>query len=175
MAISSNPGPEEEEDTIPLHRCPGLHIRQHTPKGRGVFTSAPIPAGTIIDTSSVLILDPAENIAHVEKTSLYHYTYNWPRIDSKGQPLGKTQAVIFGLGSMFNHSTRDQNVGWKRDLQREVVVYRALRDIRAGEELCISYGEHLTFEDADGPDGTNGVSDEVEDEGEHLGRIQLET
>lgn len=174
MAIStspSNPGPDE--DTIPLQRCPSLYIKRDTPKGRGVFTSAPIPAGTVIDICSVLILDPSENVDYVEKTSLYHYTYNWPRMDPQGQPSGKTQAVIFGLGSMFNHSTHDQNVGWKRDLEREVVVYRALRDIREGDELCISYGDHLTFEDADRPE-TNGVS-VIEEEGEHLGRIQLET
>lgn len=47
-----------------------------------------------------------------------------------------TQAVILGLGSMFNHSSHSQNVGWERDLKKEVVVYKALRDIQAGEELC---------------------------------------
>jgi hypothetical protein len=52
-----------------------------------------------------------------------------------------------------------------RDLQRQIITYRALRDIPAGEELCkrkscidaqtvltdagISYGSHLTFKDAD--------------------------
>ena len=50
---------------------------------------------------------------------------------------------------MFNHSTHDQNVGWTRDLDRQLVVYRALRDIQQGEELCISYGDHLTFVDTD--------------------------
>jgi hypothetical protein len=37
---------------------------------------------------------------------------------------------------MFNHSSRDQNVGWERDILRGVVVYKALRDIEIGEELC---------------------------------------
>ena len=30
----------------------------------------------------------------------------------------------------------------------QCIVYKALRDIRAGEELCINYGK-LWFEDAD--------------------------
>ena len=61
-----------------------------------------------------------------------------------------TQALALGLGSMFNHSTRDQNVGWVRDTETDVIVYTALRDIKAGEELCISYGSaRLWFEDAD--------------------------
>jgi len=58
------------------------------------------------------------------------------------------QAVVFGLGSMFNH-TRVQNVGWIRDLHLRVIVYKALRRINPGEELCISYGDRLTFKDSD--------------------------
>ena len=61
-----------------------------------------------------------------------------------------TQALALGLGSMFNHSTRDQNVGWKRNTETDVIVYTTLRDIKAGEELCISYGSvRLWFEDSD--------------------------
>lgn len=111
-----------------------------------------------------------ENVQHIEKTSLYHYTYNWPISDPEGKP-GKTQAVVFGLGSMFNHSRQDQNVGWKRDLQNQLVVYRALRDIKEGEELCISYGDHLTFVDADGASTSNETSEKAEDV---LGRIDID-
>lgn len=89
---------------------------------------------------------------------------NWPTKDENGNPK-VAQAVIFGLGSMFNHSTQNQNVVWERDVGREMITYRALRDIPAGEELCewkkqsqrihqlnnlgISYGSHLTFIDTD--------------------------
>jgi SET domain-containing protein len=60
---------------------------------------------------------------------------NWPIVDNNGNSK-VAQAVIFGLGSMFNHSTQEQNVGWMRDTQRQIITYRALRDIPAGEELC---------------------------------------
>jgi SET domain-containing protein len=60
-----------------------------------------------------------------------------------------TQAVILGLGSMFNHSVPNQNVGWQRDVSKQLMTYTALRDIKAGEELCISYGQRLTFKDTE--------------------------
>lgn len=159
----------DQSPKIKLRRFSPLHLRLNTTKGRGIFTSAHIPSGTIIDTCPVLILDPTENKEHIEKTSLYHYTYNWPTVGPDGKAV-KTQAVIFGLGSMFNHSTQNQNVGWQRDLENNLVVYRALRDIQEGEELCISYGDHLTFIDADKP-AENGVAEE--DAEDHLSKIQL--
>lgn len=75
---------------------------------------------------------------------------NWPLPPQQdGSKPQMTQAVILGLGSMFNHSSHSQNVGWTRDIQRELVTYKALRDIHPGEELCISYGSRLTFVDTD--------------------------
>src|ERR1700712_2566382 len=80
---------------------------------------------------------------------------NWPYTppakdiqsnSSKTLPV-QTQALILGLGSMFNHSTLHQNVGWERDLKNLLITYTTLRDINEGEELCISYGPRLTFKD----------------------------
>ncbi|KAH7125380.1 hypothetical protein B0J11DRAFT_435012 [Dendryphion nanum] len=133
---------------IPLQRCADLVIISDTPKGRGVFATKTIPAKTVIDVCPVLVLGLEENVNHIEHTSLYHYTYNWPTKDQAG--IKRTaQAVILGLGSMFNHSSQEQNVVWERDTERLIVTYLALRDIPAGEELCISYGSHLTFKDTD--------------------------
>lgn len=53
---------------------------------------------------------------------------------------------------MFNHSTLHQNVGWDRDLKNKLITYLTLRDIHEGEELCISYGQRLTFKDTDEKD-----------------------
>ena len=73
---------------------------------------------------------------------------NWPIKNPETEVVSQTQAVALGLGSLFNHSSLQHNVGWSRDLTRQCIVYRALRDIKAGEELCINYGK-LWFVDAD--------------------------
>ncbi|KAF2467076.1 protein methyltransferase [Lindgomyces ingoldianus] len=162
MGLASNKPP------IPLKRCTGLVLVSDTPKGRGVFASENIPAKTIIDVCPVLVLGLDENVKHIEHTSLWHYTYNWPVRDGNGNRK-VAQAIVFGLGSMFNHSTHDQNVGWVRDEECLIVTYQALRDILEGEELCISYGERLTFKDAD-----SSVSPSTEDEIDELNQIQLD-
>ncbi|KAG4029639.1 hypothetical protein MFRU_015g01750 [Monilinia fructicola] len=172
---SPNPG-----SGIPLARSTGLTLILNTPKGRGVFASQDIPARTILEVSPVLVLDPNENEKYVRKTELYHYTYNWPYTPESSGPSARenqngiskpptmTQAVILGLGSMFNHSALNQNVGWKRDVKNLLMTYTALRDIKEGEELCISYGSRLTFVDTEAE-----ALKEVEDENEILSRIEL--
>jgi len=52
-----------------------------------------------------------------------------------------------------------QNVGWDRDLKNLLVTYITLRDIKAGEELCISYGQRLTFKDKDEEEVETGQED----------------
>ncbi len=83
---------------------------------------------------------------------------------SKLSPAQKEtrQALIFGLGSMFNHSTLHQNVGWERDLDNLLITYTTLRDIKKGEELCISYGQRLTFKDTDEENVETGPEDWTE-------------
>lgn len=50
---------------------------------------------------------------------------------------------------MFNHSSTRQNIGWERSIAAGIITYTSLRDIPKGEELCISYGERLTFVDVE--------------------------
>ncbi|KFY95064.1 hypothetical protein V498_03536 [Pseudogymnoascus sp. VKM F-4517 (FW-2822)] len=179
---------EEKAGEVQLVRTEGLALILDTPKGtltrtpptthsendrepgRGVFAGRDIPGGTILEVCPVLILDPQENEEHVRKTDLYNYTYNWPLPAAEGSKVpGKTQAVVFGIGSLFNHSQRRQNVGWMRDVSKGVVVYRTLQDVRKGDELCISYGDRLTFVDADAKQ----VDSDDEDDNAALSRIDL--
>lgn len=97
-----------------------------------------------------------------------HIHSNWPLKCLQTGKTTQTQAVALGLGSLFNHSTYDQNVSWNRDVEGQHIVYRALRDISAGEELCINYGK-LWFADAD----ATAEEREVDDSNEMLASIDL--
>lgn len=146
-----------------------------------MFASRQIPQGTTVDVSPVLILPSHES----EGTTLAHYTYTWPAEEEKA--AGSTQmnipassvvsaatnstscvtvkiprqALALGLGSMFNHR-RKPNVAWERNIATQSIRYFTLRDIDEGEELCISYGPKLWFNDADEPGGEIEVESETE-------------
>jgi hypothetical protein len=87
---------------------------------------------------------------------------------------------------MFNHHSTEQNVGWDRDVEKSVVVYKTLRHILEGEELCkqttqlaisptnrgigISYGGRLWFQDTDARQDIS----ESEDGSDILNSIQID-
>ena len=50
-----------------------------------------------------------------------------------------------------------------------MIVYETLRDVEAGEELCVNYGMRLWFEDADGLDG-----ERVDEKGEKKSEEETE-
>ncbi|ETI23208.1 hypothetical protein G647_05005 [Cladophialophora carrionii CBS 160.54] len=160
------------EGDQPLSRTAGLVLVMNTPKGRGVFATKHIPRGTVVEVSPVLVFSEDEVENHTQHTVLQHYTYYWP--SASGRTM--TQALALGLGSMFNHSTRDQNVGWIRNTETEVIVYTTLRDIKAGEELCISYGSaRLWFPDADAQANASERTEDDDDDigGETLAELDL--
>lgn len=126
----------------------------------------------------MLVLDPQEDDEHIRKTDLYNYTYNWPYKATKGsrqvternqKSPAHTQAIVFGLGSMFNHSALRQNVGWERSVEKLLITYSTLRDIAKGEELCISYGSRLTFIDTEAEENRSD-----DDADELLGKIDID-
>jgi SET domain-containing protein len=109
---------------------PSLDIATADSKGRGVFTSKRIPAGTVIEVSPVLVLTAKER-KQIESTKLYHYIFEW----------GETRrqaCVAFGYVSMYNHDYT-ANCEYEMDFEEQIVTVRTVRDIKKGEELTINY------------------------------------
>ena len=131
-----------------------LIVRDAGPgKGRGVFATDTIAPGTLLEVCPVLVLGREEYETHGAHTVLAHYTFVWP---------GGGQAVCLGLcGSMWNHSKRP-NVGFVCDPTHSVIRFTAIRQIKSGEECCISYGSKLWFPVVD--DGGDCSSSELSDD-----------
>lgn len=109
---------------------PGLEVVLFPGKGRGVVARRQFSAGEIVETVPVLVL-PAEQWEHIEKTVLYNYTYGWgPKLEHAGLALG--------LGSLYNHSFQP-NARYVRHLDELTIDFVALRTIEEGEEITVNY------------------------------------
>lgn len=98
--------------------------------GRGVFTSADIKKGTIIEISPVIVMTPAERKL-LDQTALHDYIFEWGR-------SRQDCCMALGYVPLYNHAYRS-NCEYEMDYDRRTISIRAVRDIRAGEELFINY------------------------------------
>lgn len=109
---------------------PYLTIATSELGGRGVFTTEDIPVGTTIEVSPVITLSPEER-AHVEKTELFNYIFEW------GENYTGA-AVALGYVSMYNHSY-SSNCIYEMDFENVEMRIRTVKPIHQGEELTINY------------------------------------
>ena len=109
---------------------PILFIADSLQKGRGVFTSASIPANTIIEIAPVLVLD-AKDRTSVEQTILYNYIFEWG-------PDGTEAAVGLGYVSIYNHAIQ-YNCKYEMDFDALTISIITIKEILEGAELFINY------------------------------------
>ena len=98
--------------------------------GRGVFTSADIAKDTIIEISPVIVLSGAERHL-LDQTLLHDYIFEW------GDDC-RSCCMALGYVPLYNHSYRS-NCEYEMDFDAQVISVRAVRFIKAGEEVFVNY------------------------------------
>ena len=103
-------------------------IQSTKAKGRGVFATCDINAGTLVESCEVLNLPrPAKN------SELDHYVFKY----------GRRALLALGNGSLYNHSEDPNCEYWFDNRNMHFVLTRA---VRHGHEITINYGQELWFE-----------------------------
>ena len=117
----------------------GIEIRSDPAKGRGIFATAPIAAGALIEAAPVIIVSAAE-CPLLDKTILHDYYFHWD-----GDPDGVGRgAVALGLLALCNHSRRPR-ARVRRNYAQGTLDLVALTAIAAGDEITIDYNCPLWF------------------------------
>lgn len=109
---------------------PPLRVVAVPGKGRGVVAGRPFAAGEEVDRAPVVVV-PARQWPALEQTELRRFCFVWDDGTASA-------AVALGHCSLFNHSYTP-NVVAEKHVSRRFMVFSALRDIAAGEELTINY------------------------------------
>uniref|UniRef100_A0A7S2UD46 SET domain-containing protein n=1 Tax=Attheya septentrionalis TaxID=420275 RepID=A0A7S2UD46_9STRA len=123
-------------------------------KGRGLFAICDIPPFTLIHIAPCLLVTQKEYSSHMKHTILEHYLFNCADGD---------RLLALGYGSIFNHHSKRPNVDYRLDKANLLIRYSVGHSgAKAGEELCIYYGNNLWFEQDD-----QSVSSSSSDSNEH--------
>jgi SET domain-containing protein len=136
-------------------------------RGRGLFAAADIPPNALLHIAPCLLVSKDEYDSHMKHTILEHYLFN---SRTSGDKL-----LALGYGSLFNHSSRP-NVNYQVDARALQIRYTSgPQTIQTGDELCISYGSNLWFENTEnvGLSNQSVSSDEGDGVANFLGRMNL--
>jgi SET domain-containing protein len=130
-----------------------VHVGASSRHGRGVFSNAALPAGTVVEVSPMLLITREEG----DRDDLFgRYIFEW---DVDADPTA--YALALGWGSLFNHSG-DPSCGYTRADDDETLaaslavgapggvaacapgmapalIFTTVRPVAAGEELTIDY------------------------------------
>src|SRR5687768_436088 len=108
----------------------GIYIDDAFELGRGVFTSVEITAGTIIETSPVVVMSKDDRVL-LDKTPLHDYIFEWG--DRKDQCC-----MALGYIAVYNHSYRS-NCEYEMDFDTNTISIKTVRRVLPGEQLFINY------------------------------------
>ena len=119
----------------PIHcwRSSKVEVRDGSLAGRGVFAVEPISAGEVVAVKAGHIVDRDEVVRLTDEIGDQAL-----QIDDDLYLSPRTAEEVGQTAILINHSC-DANVGF-----RGQVIYVALRDIAAGEELCHDYAMDRT-------------------------------
>ena len=103
--------------------------------GRGVFATAAIKKGELIETCPIVIFSDAD-FPHIEKTKLGGYVFGY---------TGNSTMLALGCGSLYNHQNKnnakyelfESETGIEEDNE---LCITAIKNIAKGEEIYINYG-----------------------------------
>lgn len=137
------------------------------PKDRGLFANCTIQPRTITHVAPRIRVTKNEYDNYMKYTILEHYLFN---DKSNGHKL-----LALGYGSLLNHN-KNPNIDYRIDSNNLCKIYSSgYNVINKDEELCISYGVKLWFNDADNDTVTSSDDSIINDEdaAKMLSRIEL--
>lgn len=111
-----------------------VEVRAAGPKGRGVFAIRDIEEGEEIERAPVVPLK-RETIPAINLTPLACYVFEWGESDWAD---GEGVAVALGYVSLYNHSYAP-NSRYHQDYATNEIYVRALKPIKAGDEVTFNY------------------------------------
>jgi uncharacterized protein len=109
---------------------PLVVVGQTKARGRGMFATAPIPKGTVLETAPVIVMS-ADERKLLDKTLLHDYIFEW------GDDRTRC-CMALGYVPLYNHSY-SSNCEYEMEFRKKVISVKTVRDIEKGEELFINY------------------------------------
>jgi uncharacterized protein len=114
-----------------------IEVRSSPIHGRGAFATSAIRRGDMFHTAHLLVFD-CEQSAALARTAAANYVFHVE--DCPGDPSSDTTGIALSPISFVNHDATC-NATFVVNSSALTVTFTALREIEAGEEITIDYGD----------------------------------
>jgi hypothetical protein len=125
------------KEVIELSPHTKIRLGYSSVQGRGVFATADIEEGELIERCPMVPLAWRMNYQKDPVILQYCYTHSCPCNDCKNH--GGHFLMVLGYGQIYNHQN-DNNAMIKFDIKNAVADVLARRRIGSGAEIFVSYG-----------------------------------
>jgi len=116
------------------YRNPKIEVKDSRTHGVGVFAKKSIKKNEVLEEDHFIIL---KGDWHKLPRLMQEYIFGW----TKDMPDYKSKAaLVFGTGAIYNSSSKP-NAEWLTETRKKRFIYYATKNIKAGEEILIDYGE----------------------------------
>ncbi len=109
---------------------PEVIVAKTKNKGRGVLAKKNIAADTKIEIAPVIIL-PQGDRKLLDQTLLHDYIFEWGEAKQEC-------CIALGYVSLYNHAYQS-NCEYAMDFKKQIIIVTTVKEVKAGEELCINY------------------------------------
>ena len=118
-----------------LFKSDKITIQKSNIHGYGVFANQDIKSGELLEECHFIEIDNPKN-------NLAEYAFDWPNPQQVPFVDKKLITMPFGYACMYNSSTdrKTRNAKWSCDLENNLYVFSATKDIKSGEEIFTYYG-----------------------------------
>lgn len=113
---------------------PSLFIAPDAVRGRGVYTREALASGLVVEIAPVIVMSRQDR-ARLDQTLLHDYIFEW-------DPRQGQCAMALGYVPLYNHAC-PSNCEYEMEYPDSLIRIKTVRDIAAGEELCINYHGHF--------------------------------
>jgi len=123
-----------------LYKNCKLEVRESPIHGYGVFVKEDIKEGELLEECHYIkLMNPSSDI------NIRKRTFCWPKQDKHDLQRENVEYMTLplGCGCIYNSSSCDgmNNADWDCDVERDIYVFRATKDIPANTEILTYYGD----------------------------------
>lgn len=123
-----------EAGVKPGVKSPAVYISDTgTDLGRGAYAERNFFPRDVVEVCPVILLHyPIKELS----LPVQQVVFNWSKLCNASE----NYALVLGYGSIYNHSDHP-NMRYSADPQNQAMIYTAVRDIKQGEQLTVSYNQ----------------------------------